>query len=319
MTEPRQDQLPDQQDTVQDKKLFAAAVSIGVNLVLIAIKLLVALTTGSIGILAQAGDSMTDLVASGFAYWGIRLSSAPPDSTHHYGHERFENLSALIQVVLLIAICFYIFYEVYNRLMFGFSVEVTEAALAVLVVSLIADFLASRYLHRAARAYSSPALEANAYHFTTDLLTTSVVLLGLIAVRFGYAIVDPIAALGVAIVMIVTAIRLGRTATGVLVDASPGAEIEEEIRAILRDQIPGIDFHRLRLRQSGNNILLDLSLHVPNMMHVAEAHKLSHLISDTIQARMPNVREAVVHIEPAGHEEEEGEGIRPEELNDGQT
>jgi len=129
-------------------KLRAASISVGVNLFLIMVKLAVALATGSLGILAEVGHSVMDLAASGFAYWGIKLGSQPPDVHHHYGHEKYENLSSAIQMALLAGICVFIFYEVYRRLAFGFTLQVTNVAIAVMLASIVIDFITARFLRQ---------------------------------------------------------------------------------------------------------------------------------------------------------------------------
>jgi len=285
-------------------KLRAAAISIGVNLFLIVVKLAVALTTGSLGLLAEVGHSSMDLAASGFAYWGIKLGSRPPDVHYHYGHEKYENLSSAVQMALLAGICLFIFYEVYRRLAYGFVLQVTNVAIGVMVASIVIDFVTARFLHQQAHTHGSSALEADAYHFTADLWSSIAVMVGLVAAHFGYSVVDPISAAVVGVVMLIAAVRVGGKTTRVLLDAAPDGGVEKEVRAILQAYRPEITFHSLRMRQAGSGIYLDLSLHVPSKMSVIEAHEAAHRLTREIKLKMPQVRDALIHVEPAESHDE---------------
>lgn len=281
------------------RKLRAAILSIGVNLFLIAVKSAVGITSGSVAVLAEVGHSISDLTASLFAYWGIKSSLEPPDAEHHYGHEKFENLSSLIQTIILVGICLYIFYEVGRRLLFGFSLQVTNASLAVMAGAIVIDFFTARYLTGVASIYGSSALQADAYHFLTDMWSAVAVLVGLAAARFGYAAMDPIAAAAVAVAMLYAAVRLAQKTAAVLVDASPGPEIESQVRAVV-ESTPGVEgFHSLRMRQAGNKIWLDVSIHLDPGMSLKRAHEIADTLAERVRQAVPSVREAVIHTEPA--------------------
>jgi cation diffusion facilitator family transporter len=283
-----------------DRKLTAAKVSVGVNVSLIVLKLVTGLVTGSLGVLALAADSVVDLVASLFAYWGIRLSNQPPDREHHYGHEKFENLSSLIQILLMGVVCLSIFAEALRRIFTGFTISVTSLAVGIMLVAMATDFVVSRYLARVAREEGSAALEADAYHFSTDLWSSAAVIFGLIAAGLGYEVLDPIAAILVAGLIMATVLRLGHRSTRVLLDASPGEEMERDVRRIIQSHAAVANFHSLRLRQAGNSIFMDFCLEVAHDMSLAQAHEVSHELSQKIREELPQVREVMVHIEPAG-------------------
>lgn len=280
------------------RKLYAALVSITVSLGLVLAESLVALFTGSLGVLADAGHSGFDMAASLFAYWGIRIASAPPDRTHHYGHEKFENLSSLVQMALLVGIATFIVGGVAVRLYRGFELEVGPVPIVVVAATLLVDFLAARYLGRVAREERSFALEADSYQFLGDMWTKIAVLVGLGAASLGQIWLDPAAALAVAGFMLFTAFRLGHRSTRVLLDEAPHADIQDKVRKILLEEVGQGSFHSLRLRQAGKWVFLDLSLHVPARMTVAEAHERAHHLSRRLRDEVEEVREAVVHIEP---------------------
>ncbi len=283
------------------KKLRAATVSIFTNVLLLALKLVVGIATGSLGILAEAAHSLLDLVASGFAYVGVKEASIPADEEHPYGHEKFENFSSLIQTALLGVTCIWIFYEAGQRLLSGFSLEPSNAlyyAMAIMIIAVVADLYVSRYLFQNARSFGSSALEADAYHFSTDMYSSAAVFAGLVAAKFGYTIIDPLAAIVVAVIMLVTSIRLGRKTTRILVDGAPPREVTTQIAETIRSDPRIVDYHDLRARQAGNSLFVDVSIHVNPDLSLEAAHELAHELETAIKSRVPNVKESVIHIEP---------------------
>ncbi len=283
------------------KKLRAATVSIVVNVSLLSLKFAVGVATGSLGILAEAAHSLLDLIASGFAYVGVREASMPADEEHPYGHEKYENFSSLIQTALLALTCVWIFYEAGQRLLTGFSLELGNAlyyGMVIMVIAVIADLSVSRYLFRNARAFGSSALEADAYHFSTDMYSSAAVFAGLVAAKLGYALVDPLAAIAVAVIMLTTSIRLGRKTTRVLVDAAPPKEITTQIAQVIGSNPHVTDYHDLRARQAGSSLFVDVSIHVMPDLSLEEAHRIAHELERAIKNRVPNVKESIIHIEP---------------------
>lgn len=283
------------------QKLHAATFSVFVNVLLLSTKIIVGVASGSLGMLAEAAHSLLDLLASGFAYTGIRSANMPLDEEHPYGHEKFENFSSLVQTALLGVTSIWIFYEAGLRLLTGFAIQIDSTlyyAIAIMVFAIIADFGVSRYLFQNARKYGSSALEADAYHFSTDIYSSAAVLLGLVAAKFGYAVVDPLAAIFVAIIMLTTSIRLGRKTTRVLVDAAPPKEITSKIRDVITENRDITAFHDLRARQAGSSIFVDVSIHVRPNLSLEEAHNIANKLEKDIRTRVPNVKEAIIHIEP---------------------
>lgn len=296
-------QLTSRQQT-EDKeaaqKLFAALVSIVVNLALIGVEAAVAFSTGSLAVLADASHSLFDLTASGFAFWGVRMAAQPPDRAHPYGHEKFENFSSLIQVGLIVAIAIFIVAQVIIR---PFELAVSNAAIGVVAGTMVVDYLTARYIGSVAQKHRSYALEADAFHFTTDLWAKIAVIVGLLGARLGAEWLDPVAALAVAAVMVYAASRLGLKSTRVLLDTAPHSGVEAKVREVLLEEVGGRGFHSLRMRQAGKWVFLDVALHVPASTTVAEAHAQAHHISRRLCAEIAEVRDAVVHVEPEDHEE----------------
>lgn len=168
-TKKTKNEISDNSDIVGSKKLRAASFSIIVNAFLISMKAVVALITGSLAILAELAHSFFDIIASIFAYVGIKKAIEPADGSHLYGHEKFENLSSFAQTILIVVTSVLIVYEAINRIIVPKKLEATEIGLVVMLVIIGIDYFLSRYLHKSSKQYGSSALEADAYHFTTDL------------------------------------------------------------------------------------------------------------------------------------------------------
>ncbi len=204
------------------EKIGAAVSSVIAAIFLTTFKLVIGISTGSLGILSEAAHSGLDLMAAVMTLFAVKAADKPADLEHHYGHGKFENVSALFETLLLLVTCFLIAREAIARLAFrSVLIEVTVWSFVVMLTSMIVDFTRSRILSRAAKKYHSQALEADALHFSADILSSSVVIIGLIGARMGIAFADPVAALGVSVIVVIVSLRLGKRTIDVLVDRSP--------------------------------------------------------------------------------------------------
>ena len=166
------------------EKRSAALSSVIAAVGLTLFKIVVGLTTGSLGILAEAAHSGLDLMAAVMTFLAVRFSGKPADRNHLYGHGKVENLSALFETLLLLVTCFWIIYEATHRLLYHAVVlKITLWSFAVMITSIVVDLSRSRALSRAAKKYNSQALEADALHFSTDIWSSGVVFLGLALVE----------------------------------------------------------------------------------------------------------------------------------------
>jgi|SRR3989344_4429440 len=282
----------------QTKKLRAASFSAVVNVFLIILKGTVAIITGSLALFAELFNSVFDLLASALAYVGIWKAGRPADRDHHYGHEKFENLSAFAQTVLIAITSILIISEAVSRLMAPKPIEATELGLIVMVVAIGVDYYISRYLHRASRRYQSSALEADAYHFTTDLWSGGAVIVGLVFVIAGFPVFDSLAAIVVALLMLIVAYRLGRHAVDVLMDTSPRdtelAVIEQSVRSVRGVK----SFHKLRARRAGSRMIIDLHIQVAPHISILQGHKIAHRVKSRLMSELPAMKEVTIHVEP---------------------
>jgi cation diffusion facilitator family transporter len=284
---------------IGSEKLGAAKYSIYVNVFLIFVKLAAGIYTGSLGIIAEFLHSLFDLMASALAYWGIHKGMKPADRTHLYGHERMENVSSFIQSALITITSVVILFEAYGRTISGeHIVRESLVGIAVMVMTMAIDVVFSRYLHRKSRETGSPALEADAYHFTTDILSTGAVLLGLFATFLGYPVADILSAVFVAMVMIYLSYNIGKKAISVMIDHAPDTETVERLTAIVTNYPDVKGYHSLRARISGNKVFVDVSIHLDKKITLERAHKISEKLEREIKQKNPIVKEVVVHVEP---------------------
>ncbi len=292
--------------TEEREKRSAALTSLLAAIGLTAFKFVVGIATGSLGILAEAAHSGLDLVAAGVTWIAIRIAGRPPDSSHNYGHGKVENLSAMIETLLLLVTCGWIVWEAIHRLMFHDQhVEVTLWSFAVMFTSIAIDISRSRVLARVAKRYHSQALEADALHFETDIWSSAVVILGLFAVKTGEWFpslsllrnADAVAALGVSAVVVWVSLQLGRRTVEALLDTAPPG-MEREIVQIV-EAVPGVqNCHSVRTRYSGAVLFIDLHVLVDGNQTLAQAHELTETIETAIQQSVPRA-DVTVHPEPA--------------------
>ncbi|MBA3749723.1 MAG: cation transporter, partial [Nitrosopumilus sp.] len=205
------------------EKTRIAVISIIASAFLASSKFIIAIVTGSLGILSEALHSGLDVIAAIMTLYAIRMAMRPPDLEHPYGYAKFESLTSLAEMILLFAIAGWIFYEGIERiLVVHIGPEVTIFSFAIMIGSIVVDFNRSRALYRIARKYGSQALEADALHFKVDMLTSGVVLVGLVIVYlFGIPNADSYAAITVACVIVYTSLGLGRRTLDVLLDKAP--------------------------------------------------------------------------------------------------
>jgi len=269
------------------------------------LKLIIGLTTGSLGILAEAAHSGLDLMAALMTFLAIRISAKPADSSHHYGHGKAENLSALFETLLLLVTCFWIIYEATHRLLFHpVALRVTFWSFAIMITSIVVDVSRSRVLYRAAKKYHSQALEADALHFNTDIWSSGVVIFGLVCVKVsewvpGLAFLhqaDSVAAVVVGLIVVYIGVKLGISTIQALLDVAPSG-IEGRIVSAVSALSGVTNCHNVRVRYSGPQLFVDIHILVDGNQTLRDAHNLTEEIERTIQKLIPNA-DVTVHPEP---------------------
>ena len=288
------------------EKQSAALTSVIAAVGLTGFKIIVGFATGSLGILAEAAHSGLDLIAAMMTFLAVRISGKPPDPNHLYGHGKVENLSALFETFLLLVTCFWIIYEATHRLFFHtVDLKVTFWSFAVMITSIVVDISRSRVLYRAARKYNSQALEADALHFSTDIWSSGVVILGLFFVKLSEWVPsltflrqgDSVAALMVGLIVVYVSVRLGIRTVQALLDVAPSGIEKKIISAV--EVLPGVtDCHNVRVRYSGSQFFVDIHVLVDGNQTLKEAHSLTEEIERVIQKFIPNA-DVTVHPEPS--------------------
>ncbi len=293
------------EESAREKFRVAVSSLLGA-VVLTVLKLVVGFTTHSLGILAEAAHSGLDLVASCVTLWAVQMSSRPADRKQTYGYGKFENLSALFEMLLLLVTCLWIVYEALRRLfLFRGQIEVEPSLWAFLVVmlSILIDYSRSRALLRISRKYDSQALAADALHFSTDIWSSCVVLFGLLGVLAArqlslprLADADTIAALAVAGIVVWVSLKLGKKSVDDLLDRIPD-DLRDKV-AHAAGQVDGVNsVTKVRMRRAGSEVFADITLSVGHTISFERAHEIADEAAEAVRSVVPGA-DVVVHAEP---------------------
>lgn len=297
------DAQPDLQ-SMQAEKRRVAMNSIYVAIFITTLKLIVGYKTDSLGILSEAAHSGLDFLAALITLLSVRVSDKPADADHQYGHGKVENFSAFLETGLLLITCVWIVWEAIQRLLYHSThIEPTIAAFAVMFLSMALDFWRSGRLSKIAAKYDSQALEADALHFSTDIWSSGVVILGLALVFLGdrlripaLAMADPIAALLVAGVIVYVSSRLARQTIDALLDAVP-SDMRDQLTTSVRNVEGVLDVERVRLRRAGNRYFADVSVGLAHNATFQRSEQIAANVTGAVQTVLPNA-DVVVHSFP---------------------
>jgi cation diffusion facilitator family transporter len=279
--------------TFSGEKISVALSSMAASAVMTVGKLVVGLMTGSLGILSEALHSLLDFGATVMTYLAVRVSDKPADPEHPYGHGKIESVAALAETGLLFITSVWIVYEAVHRLIAGPTmVDVTWWSIAVLVVAIAIDISRARALSRVAKKTNSQALEADALHFSSDVLSSGVVLIGLGFVAIGFPVADPLAAMGVALFVCRAGWRLGKRTIDTLIDAAPHGAIERV--TMIAAKVRGVAaVTRLRLRPAGSVLFIDAEIAVGRGLPQARVDAIKKDVIDALKAEMPEAETTV--------------------------
>jgi len=268
-----------------NKKARVAGISILSNIFLTLLKLIVGLLSGSVSILSEAIHSAMDLLASVIAFFAVRISAKEADNRHPYGHGKFENISGVLEGVLIFIAAIWIIYEAVQKLTHPAEISSIGLAMGVMFFSAILNFFVSRQLYKVAKETNSIALEADALHLKTDVYTSLAVGVGILLIWVtGISIFDPIFAIAVALLIIKEAYQLVRKAFNPLLDTQIDSEEYNKLSTLISSELPTeTSFSELRARQNGALYILDFILKVPPQMSVLDAHKICDSIELSIK------------------------------------
>src|ERR1700677_29080 len=289
-------------NAMRAEKRAVAGSSVVAALLITGGKILVGVSTGSLGILSEAAHSALDLIAATLTYLSVGVSDKPADADHQYGHGKVENFSAFVETGLLLLTCVWVIYEAVVRFFFRHvEVEPSIWAFTVMLMSMAVDYWRSRALGRIATKYDSQALEADALHFSTDVWSAGVVVLGLTLIVVGriyrldwLLMADPIAALFVAGVIVSVSWRLARRTIDALLDAAPAG-----VRAQITDAVSHVDgvleIGRVRIRRAGNRYFADLAVGLARTVTFQRSEQLVEAVTAAVRGILPD---ADVTVQP---------------------
>lgn len=279
-------------------KVSVARLSIVSNTALIIMKLAAGIVSGSVSIISEAIHSSMDLVAALIAFFSVRVSDNPPDSRHPYGHGKVENISGVIEALLIFVAAIWIIWEAVKKLG-GESTELESIGLGslVMIISAIVNTFVSMRLYKVAKETNSVALEADALHLKTDVYTSLGVAAGLgLIMLTGIEILDPIVAILVATFIIFESYQLLKRAFSPLIDT---AWKESEILDLEKKlNILQVNYHELRTRVAGNYRFIDLHIQIPEYVSVGDAHRYCDKIEEELKSEYENLN-VTIHVEPS--------------------
>jgi len=290
--------------TLAENNDYKEKISIARNSVLAAVlltgmKLAVGLWTGSLGILSEAAHSGLDLIAAAVTWFSVSVSDRPADADHPYGHSKIDNLSALVETLLLLLTCFWIIHEAVQRLFFKHVVvEVNVYSFAVIIIAIIVDYTRGMALARTAKKTKSAALEADAMHFLSDIASSLMVLAGLAFTTWGYPKADAICSLGVAVMVSWICFQLGKKAIDALTDSAPIGQIEQVRLAAAA--VPGVrNAYDVRMRHAGAKQFIDLKVCLQPNLSLGLVHELTENVEGALRSQFEGA-DVIVHAEPDG-------------------
>lgn len=288
-----------------EEKVRVAITSIIASASLALLKLVVGLSTNSLGILSESLHSGLDFVAAMMTLYAVRIVMRPRDLKYTYGYAKFESISSLLQILLLFAVAAWVFYEGIERILAFEAIrpEVTIVSFAIMFISIGIDFGRSRALYRTARKYGSQALEADALHFKADMFSSAVVLAGLSLVFFlDIPKADAYAAIAVAGMIVYTSLGLGRRTLDVLLDKAPKGAYHQILESV--SGLEGVDRpHDIRIRKMGPETQVDMHIEVPRTYTHDTAHKVATIVEEKVKQILPN-SDVLVHVDATQYSDE---------------
>ena len=281
------------------EKKFAAGFSILSNGLIIIIKLIAGILSGSMSIISEAIHSTSDFFASVLAFFAVYRSSKPADNEHQFGHGRDEDLAGFIEGILIILASFYIVYEACKKIINASFIEFdTHIGILVMICAVIANYAVSRYLYYVSKKTDSVALKADAEHLSTDIYSSLGVLVGLILIKItNITLLDPLIAIFVALIILKTGIKITKETFNNLVDGTIPAEDIKIIQTIINECSEIKGYKNLKTRKSGSNRDINITLLCDENMTIKCCHQICDNIENKIKENFPNTL-ITIHCEP---------------------
>ncbi|NOT28392.1 MAG: cation transporter [Acidobacteria bacterium] len=266
------------------------------NLAVAIVKIVLGYFTGAVSILSDGFHSLTDSASNVVALIGVSIARRPPDEDHPYGHRKYETFASLGILVFLILVLVQVLGAAYDRLISGGTPRVFPEGIGIMAVTLVVNLFVVAYEEREARRLHSEVLRADARHTRSDVLTTGAVLGALIGVWFGYPILDPFAAVVVAVFIGRAGWAIAQESSRILADEIVIAE--RDVRSVVGAVPEVLGCHQIRTRGSADHVFMDLHVWLDGQTPLESAHATSHIVKDLLMRRFPHVADVVIHIEP---------------------
>lgn len=266
------------------------------NFLVAAAKIVLGVATGAVSVLSDGFHSLTDTASNVVAIIGVRAASAPPDDDHPYGHRKFETMASVAILLFLLLVVSEVLQAAWERFWSGGEPDINVLTFVVMGGTFVVNLGVVVYERRAGHRLHSEVLLADAHHTMSDLLTSATVILALIGVRSGYAWLDPAAALVVAVFIGYACWEIFVSTSEILADRI--VIPESEIRDVVRQVPEVLGCHHVRTRGSADFVFLDLHIWMEPAMPLEHAHALSHEVKDRLMTAFPQIKDAIIHIEP---------------------
>ena len=295
---------------LQQRKERVAMLSVASNSFLVLFKVIVGVLIGSVSIISEAIHSGMDLLAAIIAMFSVKTSSIPADDRHPFGHGKIENISGVVEAVLIFVAAFWIIFEALNKLNSSQVIEFAGWGVAIMLFSSVVNYIVSRKLFQVGKEADSIALQADAWHLRTDVYTSAGVMAALGIIWLGHKFspasdinwIDPLAALLVAVLILRAAYHLIVQSILDLIDVQLPPEEENYIRNIIINNKPAINgFHQLRTRKAGNVRFIEFHIKVDPQMSVSDSHNITRILEQNISNKFPE-SSINIHIEPCDGE-----------------
>lgn len=271
---------------------------LGFNIFLLILKLFGGIWGQSQALLADAVNSLLDIVANIVVWLGIRISERPPDRDHPYGHGNADNLAAIFVAVVLFITGAYIGREAFNTIIDKSYATPNEMATAAAIITIIIKLSLYKYTMKIGREYRSPAVIANAHDHRSDVLISLGALIGIVVAQIGYPILDPIAGLYIAFSIILQSVKILRENVGTLMVSSPGLAFEKELKEHISKigEVKKVSW--IKGRAVGSGYYIDAAVCVRGDLTVSQGHDIAHNIGASVKKAFPTILDVLVHIEP---------------------
>ncbi|MBQ1407621.1 MAG: cation transporter [Eubacterium sp.] len=270
------------------------------NVALAAFKLTAGIIGKSGAMVSDAAHSLSDVVATLIAYIGVRLSRQEEDANHPYGHERLECVASLILSLILAGTGIGVGYSGIRKLFLVHETPEIPTLLPLIaaVVSIVVKEGMFRYTMYYARKLDSSAFKADAWHHRSDAMSSVGAFAGIGLARLGFPIMDPIAGLVIAVLILKVAFDIFKDAIAKMLDTSVGKDFERSVRKFIEEQPDVRHIDVLRTRQFGNRIYVDLEIAVRRDMSLVEAHNIAENVHRNVEKEFPNVKHIMIHVNP---------------------